>query len=87
MGHFMKKEIRILGIDDSAFQKHVKKDILIIGTVFRGGQFLDGLVSTKIRVDGNNATKKITQMIEKSKFKPQLQAGFRIHQKSAKNRP
>ena len=69
----MKKEIRILGIDDSSFKKKQIKKILVIATVFRGGSFLDGILSTKITVDGNDSTKKIIQMINKTKHKGQLQ--------------
>src|SRR3989344_1885308 len=69
----MKKEIRILGIDDSSFKKKQIKKILVIATVFRGGSFLDGILSTKITVDGNDSTKKIIQMINRTKHKGQLQ--------------
>lgn len=69
-----KKEIRVIGIDDSPFRKFVKKDILVVGTIFRGGSWLDGLLSTKVRIDGNNGTKKLIEMINKSKFKVQLRA-------------
>ena len=72
----MKKEIRVIGIDDAPFDKKKKTDVLIIGTIFRGGDFLDGVVSTKIRVDGNNSTKKVIDLINNCKFKPQLQAIF-----------
>ena len=68
----MKKEIRILGIDDSSFKKKQIKEILVIATVFRGGSFLDGILSTKIIVDGNDSTKKLIQMINKTKHKDQL---------------
>ncbi|MBW2978287.1 DUF99 family protein [Candidatus Woesearchaeota archaeon] len=70
----MKKEIRILGIDDAPFDKFKGGDVLVIGTVFRGGSWLDGLLSTKVKVDGNDATDKLIMMINKCKFKPQLQA-------------
>jgi uncharacterized protein len=69
----MKKEIRVLGIDDSPFEKNTK-EVLVIGTFFRGGHALDGILSTKIRKDGNNSTKKLIEMINNSKFKPQLKA-------------
>jgi endonuclease V-like protein UPF0215 family len=69
----MKPEMRILGIDDAPFDKFKDKSTLVIGTLFRGGSYLDGLMSTKVRIDGNNATKKIAEMINKSKFKPQIQ--------------
>ncbi|MBI4439745.1 DUF99 family protein [Candidatus Woesearchaeota archaeon] len=71
-----KKEVRVIGIDDSPFDKRVKGDTLVIGTIFRGGSSLDGIVSTKVRVDGNNSTEKISAMVERSKWKPQLQCIF-----------
>jgi endonuclease V-like protein UPF0215 family len=72
----LKKEMRVIGIDDSPFDKFKKGKVLVIGTVFRGGSFLDGVLSTKVNIDGNNATKKIIEMINKCKFKPQLQCIF-----------
>ncbi|RLE43274.1 hypothetical protein DRJ16_03955 [Candidatus Woesearchaeota archaeon] len=70
----VKRYMRILGIDDAPFNKFKDKgkNVLVVGTIFRGGDFLDGLISTKVRVDGRNATKKLIEMINKSKFKPQL---------------
>lgn len=68
----MKDEIRILGIDDSPFERYKKQDVLVIGTIFRGGNFMDGLLSCKIRKDGINATKRIIEMINKSKFRTQI---------------
>ena len=70
----MKKEIRILGIDDAPFDKFKGGNVLAVGAVFRGGSWLDGLLSTKVRVDGSNATDKLIVTINKCKFKPQLQA-------------
>lgn len=67
----VKKEIRILGIDDAPFDK-TDDECLIVGTVFRGGLFLDGLLSCKVKVDGNDATKKLIHLINKSKHKAQL---------------
>ncbi|MBI2651262.1 DUF99 family protein [Candidatus Woesearchaeota archaeon] len=72
----MKKEIRVLGIDDAPFNKFKKGNALIIATVFRGGSWLEGILSTKASIDGSNATKKLADMINKSKFKPQLQCVF-----------
>jgi len=67
-----KKEIRTLGIDDSPFKKFKKGNILVLGTVFRGGTLLDGILTTKVAIDGNNATNKLIEMINESKFKTQL---------------
>ncbi|HJN56690.1 MAG: DUF99 family protein [Candidatus Woesearchaeota archaeon] len=71
-----KKEIRVIGIDDAPFNKFKKGKVRVIGTVFRGGTLLEGVLSTKVSIDGNNATEKIADMINKSKFKLQLQCIF-----------
>lgn len=70
----MKKEIRLIGIDDAPFDKFNDNEVLVVGTIFRGGNFMDGVVSTKVDVDGDDSTDKIAEMINKCKFKPQLQA-------------
>ncbi len=70
----VKTEARILGIDDSPFDKFRDKDVLVIGTFFRGGSSLDGVLTTTAAVDGADATAKIIKMVKKSKFYPQLQA-------------
>lgn len=69
----MRKEIRILGIDDSPFERN-SKNVLVIATFFRGGNFLDGVLSTYVRKDGLNSTKKIAGMVNRSKFKSQIRA-------------
>lgn len=70
----MKREMRVLGIDDAPFNKFKDKTTLVVATLFRGGSFIDGVLSTRVKVDGNNSTAKIAEMINKCKFKPQLQA-------------
>ena len=72
----LKKEIRVIGIDDSPFNKFKDKNILVVGVVMRGGSWIDGILSTKVAVDGDDATKKLIEMINKCKFKPQLQCIF-----------
>ena len=69
----LKKEIRVIGIDDSPFKKSQKDKVLVVGSIFRGGVFLDGIISTKVNIDGDDSTEKIAGMISKCKFKPQLQ--------------
>ncbi|MBW2970635.1 DUF99 family protein [Candidatus Woesearchaeota archaeon] len=69
----MKKETRILGIDDACFDKFNDKEALVIATVFRGGSWIDGVMSTLVEVDGDDATDKIIEMVNRCKFKPQLQ--------------
>lgn len=71
-----KKEIRVIGIDDSPFDKFKDKEILIVGVVMRGGSWIEGVLSAKVTVDGSDSTGKIAEMINKCKFKPQLQCIF-----------
>ncbi len=66
-----KPEIRILGVDDGPFNKNHEKTFLIC-TIFRGGLWLDGLLATKITVDGLDATQKLIEVINKSNHKEQL---------------
>lgn len=68
----IKNEIRILGIDDSPFPSHTKEEILLVGTVFRGGSWLDGVLSTYIHGDCTDATQKIINMVINSRNLGQL---------------
>ena len=70
----VKTEARILGLDDGPFDKFRDKDVLVVGTFFRGGSAIDGVLSTRVEVDGSDATDKIIELVNRSKFKPQLQA-------------
>ena len=72
----IKKEIRVIGIDDAPFDKFNDSKVLVVGVVMRGGSWIDGVLSTKVIVDGDDSTKKIAEMINKCKFKPQLQCIF-----------
>ncbi|MFH1316174.1 MAG: DUF99 family protein [Candidatus Woesearchaeota archaeon] len=69
---FLKKEIRVIGIDDAPFDKFKEKENLVIGTIYRGGDFMDGVLSTHVQVDGDDSTHKISMLINNSKFKSQL---------------
>jgi endonuclease V-like protein UPF0215 family len=68
----IKKEIRILGIDDGPFTPHSNEKALIIGVMFRAGFWLDGVLSTNINVDGHDSTSQIIEMVNKSRHKSQL---------------
>lgn len=68
----IKPEIRVLGVDDGFFVPHSKGFAPIIGVVFRGGYWLDGVMSTKVEVDGFDATDKIASMIVDSPHHKQL---------------
>ena len=68
----IKPEIRILGIDDAPFPLHTKNKVMLIGTVFRGGIWLDGVLRTYITGDGEDSTEKIIHMVNKTRHKDQI---------------
>jgi hypothetical protein len=68
----IKPEIRVLGIDDGIFTPHMKGLVPVVGVVFRGGYWLDGVMHTKVEVDGFDATRKIVSMIINSPHYKQL---------------
>jgi uncharacterized protein len=70
----VKKEIRILGFDDSPFDKFRDEKVLVVGAFYRGGQFLDGVVSGYVKVDGSDSTSRLISLLKKSKFLTQLRA-------------
>ncbi len=62
----------MLGIDDGIFIPRAKGLVDIIGVVFRGGRWLDGVMRTEVDVDGIDATDKIASMILESSHYQQL---------------
>jgi len=68
----VKPEIRVLGIDDGVFTPHTKGVVNVIGIVFRGGYWLDGVMRTQVEIDGMDATEKIASMIVESPHYDQL---------------
>ena len=64
----IKKEIRILGIDDGPFTPRSKGSAVIIGVIYRGNDLLEGVIQESITVDGSDATDKIVHLIRSSKF-------------------
>lgn len=66
----MKRLIRILGIDDGPF-KFTDKTVPVVGVVMRGG-YIDGIMRTEVRVDGDEATEVVIGLLEKSRFKEQV---------------
>lgn len=64
----IKPEIRIIGWDDGPFEFRKKGTVPIVGVVFRGGNFFDGVLKTEADVDGFDSTEKIASAILKSKY-------------------
>jgi uncharacterized protein len=68
----IKPEIRILGVDDGKFVPHSKTQVLVVGVVFRAGYWLEGVMSTRVAVDGFDGTAKMVNMIKGSPHYKQL---------------
>jgi uncharacterized protein len=68
----IKREIRVLGIDDGKFIPHTEGTALVVGVVFRGGYSIEGIMHTKIAIDGLDATEKLASMINTSPHRRQL---------------
>lgn len=67
----MKKETRILAFDDCAFTFSQRR-VLVVGVVFRGGNFIDGLLSFSIKKDGNDVTEKLISSVKNSRHCKQI---------------
>ncbi len=63
----IKDEVRILGVDDAPFDLYSDDRVMLIGTVFRGGSWLDGVLKTEVEVDGMDSTDRISEMVRKTK--------------------
>ena len=53
----VKKEIRIIGFDDGPFIPRSKGKVPVVGVVYRGGNYLDGILKIEVEIDGMNSTK------------------------------
>lgn len=70
----MKAHIRTIGIDDSAFQRGKSSKTFVFGVVVRDYSLIEGILRTEVEIDGLDATLKIADMIQQSKFQNQLKA-------------
>jgi hypothetical protein len=68
----LKREIRIVGFDDAPFKPRSKELVPVVGPIFRGGEFMDGMIKTEVQVDGTDATEKLIKLINSTRHKQQL---------------
>ncbi len=66
----LKQKLRVIGIDDSPFEFE-DEDVLVVGSIVRAPNYLEGVLSTRVKVDGLDATDKLIQMISNSRFAEQ----------------
>ncbi|MEF8874353.1 MAG: DUF99 family protein [Candidatus Thermoplasmatota archaeon] len=71
----VKDQVRAIGIDDAPFE-FSDEDVLVVGTVIRAPNYLEGVLSTRIDIDGTDATEKLSEMVKDSKFREQAKVIF-----------
>jgi len=69
----LNRHSHVIGIDDAPFARSHRGDVMIVGAVF-AGERLEGVLSSKVRRDGANSTRRVAEMVGQSRFAPQLQA-------------
>jgi hypothetical protein len=67
----MKRQIRILGIDDAPFT-FSEKYSTVIGVIMRGGEYVECVLRNQVEIDGTDATSICIEMIQRTKHRQQL---------------
>jgi endonuclease V-like protein UPF0215 family len=67
----LKRQVRILGIDDSPFTFQ-SETALVVGVVARLPMYIEGIMRTEIRVDGSDANDAVIAMVCRSRYREQL---------------
>lgn len=62
----------VVGIDDAPFVRQARARVRVVGTVY-GGTRLDGVLSSTVARDGDDATRAIAAMVRRSRFAAQVQ--------------
>ncbi len=71
MRHFhIKPEIRVLGVDDGPHSG--SHPVPLVGVVFRGNRWFEGILKTEITKDGMDVTDKLIEMVKTSRQLGQL---------------
>lgn len=68
----VKREIRILGVDDARFERGRDEWTRLVGVVYRGGEWMEGCIQTPIRIDGKDVTSRFAEMVKTSSHYGQL---------------
>lgn len=79
----LKKEVRILGLSATRGRRH---RTLIVGVVYRGSLWLDGVLTCSLENDERDENSKISSAIRKSKQYSQLHAVILSSQRLLKDR-
>lgn len=63
----------VVGFDDAPFERSHRGNVLVVGAVYAGSR-LDGVISTRVRRDGANATQRLIDCLTGSRYFDQLHA-------------
>jgi len=63
----------VVGFDDSPFDLEHRGDVRVVGAVCARTR-LDGVLATTVRRDGNNATDRLIEIVESSRFADHIRA-------------
>ena len=74
----MKANIKTIGIDDAPFELYSssQREAMIVGVVMRSNHYLEGVLSSSVKIDGTNSTRNVVDMVRGSKHYRQLKAIF-----------
>lgn len=63
----------VVGFDDAPFERAHRGDVMVVGAVYAAAR-LEGVLATRVRRDGANATRALAECVRRSRFRPQLHA-------------
>lgn len=63
----------VIGFDDAPFARAHRGDVSVVGAVYAGAR-LEGVLSGKLRRDGRNSTRVLTDLVRRSRFRAHVQA-------------
>lgn len=69
----MRSLSNVMGVDDAPFERSHRGDVPMVGTICTRAR-LDGVVTSRVRRDGRNATRAIAEMLGASPFREHVQA-------------
>lgn len=71
-GGSIRPGVRVVGFDDGPAGRGRGGQVLVVGAIYRGGEFLDGMVTARVRRDGRDSTDKLVRALTGSRYFPQL---------------
>ncbi|MEE8232829.1 MAG: DUF99 family protein, partial [Thermoplasmata archaeon] len=67
----MKEQVRVLGLDDGPFS-FGDPTVVVVGVVVRLPSYVEGVLVTEVEVDGTDATLRIVDALQNSRFREGL---------------